>query len=188
MKEDMFPNANINKIRWNHMPLTYGYIDKNYCGIGRVNKLNSAFDEISKETNGSVYFVEGNPPDILINCSYSEANVIWSSDYYYTQTLGEGGPNYMWGNIILNATLDFYPTGDACGYFPFVEIHEILHTLGYEQNLYGQWHYPNMNYICTIMGNYTTCQDYYNNEATCGTPHIDNEIISDLEDIYNKKI
>ena len=182
IQRDMFPNANFDKLRWNHMPLVYNYVSKDKCGIARVDKLNYAFNEINTETNNSVYFIEGKNPDILITCLASESDRGYDSGYS-TQILGEGGPSYTWGHIILNATLNFYPTMDGCGYFPFVEIHEILHTLGYEQNLYGQWHYPYQANLCTLMGNYTACDNYKN---ICGNPHIDSEIILDLMQIYKK--
>jgi hypothetical protein len=171
-----------NKLHYTHMPIIYKYF--NSCGTTEKNKIEYAFREITNATNSSVTFSEGDNYDLLITCAtsfISPVSVVGQSD-----TLGEGGPTDMWGNIILKANVTFYPVIDSCGYYPFVELHEILHALGYEWNLYGQAHYPNNGNVCSLMtsGTETGCQSIYENPVTCGKPHIDQEIVDDLMNIY----
>lgn len=180
IEEDNFPETD--KLHYPHMPIIYKYF--NSCGYTEKNKIEYAFREITNSTNNSVTFLEGDNYDMLLNCAISlEGKTSYAGDYYYN-TLGEGSPTELIGNIILKANITFYPFIDACGYYPFVELHEILHALGYEWNLYEQWHYPR-DYMCSIMTNETNCQLIYENPTICGKPQIDKEIVDNLIKIYS---
>ncbi|MFH1290378.1 MAG: hypothetical protein ABIH92_03145 [Nanoarchaeota archaeon] len=51
--------------------------------------------------------------------------------------LGEGGPNDILGDIILNASVNLYHNlnNARCAYFPTREIHEILHSFGFDHSV-----------------------------------------------------
>lgn len=160
-----------NKLHFSRIPITYKII--NYCG--NIERLNKAFFEFNKSTNGSVYFIptESNNPDIRIICYSNESE---NSDYY-NKVIGESDLNNIKGNVIINSTIIFYPTISSCGYFPLVEIHELLHSLGYS-------HRPN---ISSVMYNTTdNCKWMYDYKDIHGEPRIDDDIILDLKDIYSK--
>jgi hypothetical protein len=66
---------------------------------------------------------------------------------------------------------------DREGYYPFMELHEILHGFGFE-------HSENE---CSIMYPYSNNQFIYDNLDVCSygkKPHIDKGIIKDLKEIY----
>lgn len=166
MAKDMF--SNVNKLHWRRMPLKYKFSDDHPCGITRKERILYGFLEIENSTNKTVSFVvaDGNY-DILIICNDSRGDTIYEDDYKYT-TLAEGGIDYYWENIIINATLQFYSLSYTGGYYPATEIHEILHGFGYGHN----------EDPCSIMSPYIG--------ESCKVKSIDEEIIKDLVETYSK--
>jgi len=174
-ENDSFPKTQ--KLHWSHMPLIYKF-NGTRCQGDRYDKLIYAFNEFKTETNGSVYFIEGNysqTPDIIINCIQYSGTTTYEGDYSY-ETLGEGSLSAYMGNIIIQGTVNLYSTTASNGYFPFMEIHEILHT----------FNYSHVNEVSSIMYPYanTHSRYAYDNRDIFGSPHIDNDIVKELDEIY----
>jgi len=121
------------KIHFDHMPIIYYFSDsvlldkkdRKKCPEHQARRLKNAFAEIEKLTNGMVYFQEyENQGDIAINC-YGTA----IADSVHTLS-GEGGRTLK-GNIIIKGELNFYVHRN-CGNYPDLELHEILHVLGFD--------------------------------------------------------
>lgn len=168
-KDDFYYATNLH---WAHMPLTYRFI--NYCS--NENRIKQAFEEFSKFTNGSVYFIPALSvnADITIICYSSQSK----DSSYVREVIGEAGLNSIKDNLILNSSIYFYPTISSCGYFPTVEIHEILHTLGYG-------HSPK---ISSLMYNSTdNCKWLNENKDIYGPPRIDDEIVLELKKTYARR-
>ena len=157
--QDNFSNSN--DLHWTHMPISYYIKNEKYCGGYELNRIKNAFKEIQNVTDNVVYFSKINnseQADIEINCSFIkncyrlDTNII--SRYYYTQTeticehdLGRAEITNQSENRILKAHIEFigldgfsetgadpnkgsgFAVGN-CGHNN-VEIHEILHTMGY---------------------------------------------------------
>lgn len=162
---------NITKLHFSHMPLTYRLL--NYCG--NIDRLNKAFFEFNKSTNGTVYFIPTNSsnPDIRVICPSNQSE----KSNYYNEVIGESVLNNVKGNVIMDSTIIFYPTISSCGYFPLVEIHELLHSFGYTHKLN----------ISSVMYNTTdNCRWIYDYKDIYGEPRIDDDIVIDLMKTYSK--
>jgi hypothetical protein len=124
---------------WDHMPLTYAFRDTgefvSTCQDHIKERIKGAFDIIKNETNESVYFIEVNYTeedyDIVIKCSNKVQTDGRAAEGI--STAGEGGPTKLKGNLILKGELNIYPYRN-CGTFPDVELHEIMHVLGFGHN------------------------------------------------------
>ena len=176
--KDEFPYNS--KPHWYHMPVTYQF-DSALCRDDRTQKLLKAFEEIRNKTNGKVSFVESSNPDITINCKqnpYTYTGMIQTnSGAYFMDVLGTGRINYYLNNMIINATINLYPSSNSCGYFPLVEIHEILHVFGYGHS----------NNTCSIMySGENSCRFILENPDICGKPRIDDRIATELIATYTK--
>jgi hypothetical protein len=161
----------LKKLHWGHMPITYSFY--NYCS--NTDRLIKSFEEFNRSTNGSVYFISTNStsPDIRIICFSNQS----SESDYYTEILGESGLNNIKNNLIVDSTIAFYPTISSCGYFPIVELHEILHSFGYNH----------INKISSIMYNTTdNCKWLYENQDINGPLRIDDNISQELIEMYNR--
>lgn len=169
--------SKVNRLHWTHMPLIYKF-EEPICNSYRAQKIREAFEEINSETNGSVSFIESENPDIIIYCSVTVKDEQKLQGDYWVETLGEGGISAYYGNRVINATIIFYPTTTSCGYFPSVEIHEILHT----------FNYPHNNRPCSIMySGEENCRYILENQDICGKPHIDDDIVKSLIETYSIK-
>jgi len=169
--EDNF--SNIDTLHWTHMPIIYKFSEGDVCREIRKNKILLAFNEITDLTNGTVYFKEGEDYDLLLSCSNSLKDEQRLVEGYWITTLGEGGINSISENRILEAIANFYPVIDSCGYYPFVEIHEILHCFGYGHN---------DKKACSIMSSYSDCKSKYDG---CNKPYLNKEYISCLKYTYS---
>ncbi|MDO8623306.1 MAG: hypothetical protein Q7R52_03595 [archaeon] len=164
---DQFPN--VNRLHWGHMPLIYTFDKEHQCYSNRIKGVELAFSELSRRTNNTISFIEGNNADITIVCYGISYNTEMGeeSGYYYPDT-----------NLTVNATINFY-SGYYEGYwYPFIELHEILHTFGYE-------HVSDSR--CSIM-NFENYNAYYSQECftNVGEEAIDKWIVEDLINIYKK--
>ncbi|MBU0761374.1 MAG: hypothetical protein KJ600_06385 [Nanoarchaeota archaeon] len=64
-------------------------------------------------------------------CYIDIQNVTFSFNF---DALGEGGPNYLLGNVIVNSSVNIFKLGESwttCTSFPTKEMHEILHGFGF---------------------------------------------------------
>ena len=147
----------IEGLHWDHMPLTYYFQDKEYCGDYEARRIVRAFQEIQSATNGSVSFVESfDSGDIKLNCSFIEDCYKKTVDIrreegitYTTESIcgySKGlASYYMQGELLTRADIQFFglagfaetdydgPSGfsvGSCGHIN-TEIHEILHVLGF---------------------------------------------------------
>ncbi|MEM0465869.1 MAG: matrixin family metalloprotease, partial [Candidatus Pacearchaeota archaeon] len=124
---------------------------------------------------GRVYFVQTflEDADLTIICVSDKSK---NTDYT-KEVIGESVINDVKDNIIIHSTIFFYPTISSCGYFPFVELHEILHSLGFSHS----------QKISSVMYNNTdNCKWIYENKDIYGPPRIDDDIVKELKEIYYK--
>ena len=161
---DDFPDAI--GLHWGHMPLTYGFAVPNEsnsnvnCQEHQVNRVIKAFEIVTNETGGAVNFLEGEGDvDIEIYCNKAQAE---GPGY---MVLGDGGYE-AYGNVIFKGTLNFY-THRNCGTWPDMEVHEVLHTLGFE-------HIDDKKSIM------------YYEQVRCDAGKIDDEIVDKLIGIYSQ--
>jgi hypothetical protein len=120
------------ELHWGHMPLVYKFNETSPCSGVRLTRIKLAFEELERVTDGKVSFVEGDNPDITITCTQYVEN----SGYLEKKTIGQAYINETDGNVIKSAGIEFFPV-QTYGWYPRVEIHEILHTFGFEHNVSG---------------------------------------------------
>jgi len=158
---DYFSNSQ--QKHWGHMPLTYKF--ESECRERLKALMISAFNNITNETKGLVYFNEtyGNA-DISIECRDSAPSDMTIADARYDT-------DYEFTNLIVHADINVYGQGFACvtGY-PSVEVHEVLHTFGFLHN-------PIIN---SIMDEYSA-----DSSNDCKITRIDKEYVSCLNYIYS---
>jgi len=162
---------------WRHMPLSYKFNGTRCMGV-RYDNLINAFNEIRIETNNSVSFIEikdSEIPDITINCFQRQKEDTGyrdiSGEGYYIETFGDELHPYPYDNIINQSTINLYSTLESCGVFPFIEIHELLHALGFNHNYEDS---------CSVMRGDGNCQ-YFNYKCN---HKIDDNITKELIVIY----
>ena len=116
---------------------------------------------IQNETRGTVNFREINGSlsgaDITVYCNKARA-----LDVFFMK-VGDGSYNAS-GSIIYSGELNFY-THRNCGTWPDLEIHEILHTFGFQ-------HRDDRNSIM------------YPQQVRCDLGEIDEDIVDKLVEIY----
>lgn len=164
-------SISINELHFNHLPITYNFeivqTENGYykCPNTQKERVRKAFEMIKNETDDYLSFKEVEKGDIQIFCY---GRKISNSDYFgYTIIEGEGGYEAI-GNEITSGILNFYDTlnpQNQRGNCLDLEIHEILHILGFG-------HIEDENSIM-----------YYLSTYPCKYK-IDEEIIEDLKRIY----
>ena len=124
---------------WSHMPLVF--IIEDECSDYVKRRVRGAFNEISNATENAVSFFELKyyperieSADILIKCNSSFPRSTMNDKVFYTQA--EAQITEISGTLIESANITFYNVGQnkyygACMNYPDVEIHEILHVLGF---------------------------------------------------------
>jgi len=145
------------------MPIT------NECKQRLKDLMISAFNNITYETDGLVYFNEtSKKPDISLYCE--------------SENISKGDTDIRLGDaicstddsnkkLITSATIRIYGQGMLCGTgYPALEVHEILHVLGFKHNPMSQ----------SIMQSYMA-----STSNQCKIKHIDEEYISCLKNIYS---
>lgn len=154
--------------RWEKMPVTYMFENENACGEFESRRIRWAFDVIENESKGVARFEEtDSSAEIIIICNKTFPI---AKPGYITQ----GETRYrIVGGIIKDAEILFFNTGSAtytagCLKYPDVEIHEILHALGFPHNAEDRKSimYPE-NMLCSV--------DRF---------RIDSEIIKKLNETY----
>ena len=160
--------SSITEMHWNHMPLKYKFSEENSCGATRKSRIVKTFNELNKSTNQLVSFIESEDYDIFITCNSSSTGEITYEDGYKYTTLAEGGITDYLDNVIISATLNFYPLSYTGGYYPSTEIHEILHGFGFNHN----------NKSCMMMS-------AVDEEECHQITSIDDKIVSCLNYIYS---
>lgn len=120
--------------RWEKMPITYKFEDEAACREYESRRIRWAFDVIKNESNWVARFEEDNSSaQILIICNKTFP---LAKPGYVTQ--GETRYRIVNGTI-KDAEILFFNVGGAsytagCLKYPDVEIHEILHALGFAHN------------------------------------------------------
>lgn len=155
---------------FSHMPISY-YMEENCVGT-EPERIKWGFNILSEQTNNILIFIESNnnSADIKITCYPNQK--IEAEDDETIITLGLGGYSHI-GNVITEGTLEFFSVREnsypsSCMYFPSLEIHEILHVLGFDHNFED----PNSIMAPEIEEDY--CQD-----------EIDKDILFTLRKIYS---
>lgn len=135
--------SSVNELHYGNMPITYT-LKEEECGAVMTERIKKAFDIISNETDNVVIFEdvsnksvnESQEVDIVIHCYrelkedkefYISGEAIYSSE----------GAN---PNLIALSDINFYKVNPeannqfsgGCTGYPNTEIHEILHTFGFE--------------------------------------------------------
>ena len=130
-------------IRFNHNNLSY-FIESS-CSYNRAKRMELAFSTIEEKVKIISFYPEtSRDADIMIGCSQDyiekEENVFIA---------GEGGPtkiiNTSLYNVILQGKISLFRKV-SCD-FPLVEIHELLHVLGFDHSKDEK----------SIMYNYSSC-------------------------------
>ena len=144
-----------------------------------MNNFNSAFKEITKITNGIVSFREvdiNENPDINIDC-VDEIGVTYDSEYRY-EDLGNSQNWVIEDKDIIAQTNITISKSVSSGWYPRTEIHEILHSFGFE---HSDKPYHIMNHLTN------TAEEYKWWIEDLGNPAIDSEIIKELIKMYSKR-
>lgn len=161
--KQFFPN-----MKFNHNQISY-FIDWN-CNLEKKSKMEKAFAELSGKVPEIIFYAREINPDIEISCTKNK-DVNVDKKYFVA---GEGGAkeiirtgNY---NIITEGIILLYDNTKIrtknCDY-PNVELHELLHVLGF---------------------------DHSDNKRSIMFPHIEscdqileNSIVSQLKELYSKE-
>lgn len=165
------------KFYFNHLPITYSIepgvgSNARVCSDAQIERIDEAFRIIQNETRGNVIFLKVVPgkEDISLYCAGIEnGNLTYSfgSEFKiatFAVTEGESQFSHR-GNIIKHGTITFYEHRN-CGTFPDVEIHEILHILGFV-------HVDDQKSIM------------YPLSLVCDRDSIDKQILDEIIEIYN---
>lgn len=130
------------QLYFNHMPITYSFKpgsgpNARVCSDVQIERIDEAFRIVQNETSDAVIFLKVVPgkEDISIYCAgiengnltYSSGSVFKVSNFLVTEAESQFSHK---GNIIKKGAITFY-VHKNCGTFPDVEIHEILHILGF---------------------------------------------------------
>lgn len=137
---DMF--SSINELHYGNMPITYAL--KEECGAVMTKRIKQAFDIISNETGNIVVFEDIS--DKLVN-EYPVADIsiychteLEENKGFYTSGNAAYYTNKINPNLITMSDINFYKVNPnannqfsgGCTGYPNTEIHEILHTFGFE--------------------------------------------------------
>ncbi len=196
------------KVQWEKMPITYHITNEEDCGEYETRKIRRAFDKIQEATDAVVRFEEAQDKEtsnIELTCKYikdcyqkkidirKEEGVIYEYESICPHEAGVAQITSYEGFTIKKAKIDliglagFAETDGygASGYYigscghPTVEIHEILHVLGF-----GHTNNPE-----SVMYHQTELIPYtIQKEGACigSDKKINQEIIDDLLFIYSK--
>ena len=113
---------------WTTKTITYSFSSTNLCNNKQLNNIIAAFNILQNETNGSLSFTESSNGRLIIRC-HDTYDPLGASAW--------AGPELYPGNVITGGTIDFYKIQFGhfeCQTYPHLELHEILHTLGFEDD------------------------------------------------------
>lgn len=194
------------QLHWENMPVTY-YITKEICENYETNKIKKGFAKIQDVTNEIVYFKEvkdSKEANIYIHCSFLEdcykyevdirenENMVYKYETICEHDKGLAQITELDGTKIVKADIEmiglagFTETDNegmsgffvgSCGW-PTVEIHEILHTFGYQHD-----NNPSSIMYESVEGSTYRIKKYYNECYGSDIP-IDEWIVEDLIDTY----
>lgn len=120
------------KKHWDHMPLSFTFINPEDCGGFQTRRILRAFNEIQNSTQDKVSFFQ-------INASEADISIICNKKFLPSTEPGliESGEATVHnrGKIYIKSEINFYNTAGesyngGCRNYPDVEIHEILHVFG----------------------------------------------------------
>jgi len=130
---------------WASKTITYSFSSNFLCNADRINNIREAFSILHDNTNGLLSFVEGKDGDIVIRCF---------DDYASTGEAGSSGASISEDYELSDGTVNFYlvPSGAiaSCETYPTLELHEILHVLGFRHDFSSEYNimYLASSYSC----------------------------------------
>lgn len=118
------------------LPISYSI--SNGCSDYMKTRIRQSFDAIHDETDSVLSFIEANDADIKIDCSLITG---YTSHYLMSGVVGEATIGVI-GYLSPESEISFYNFLDkydaremgACDDYFDLEIHEILHTFGFDHN------------------------------------------------------
>ena len=124
---DLVPIQNKDFYYYDSDKINYHYAQDTICSLAQTKRINRAFQEITKQTNGTVVFEENSRKNsIEIKCP---------NEYENDDRAGLGWiVSYVGQKKIINGSVVFYkpsPEYYHCEGYPDLEIHEILHAMGF---------------------------------------------------------
>ena len=138
------------ELHWNHMPLTYTFVDEENFFPIRKERIEKALSEIEILTDNKIKFeyVLDNPDITFISTKSSKIERDQYDEYsflYYNEDAGSSYQQtlaeceyYYEDNILTDATIYFYGGIEKdCLKYPATEMHEILHAFGIEHSKYA---------------------------------------------------
>jgi hypothetical protein len=152
-------------MKFNHNNISYR-IDP-LCPEDKKKRVIDAFEYLSKEVD-TIVFYESLNPDIEVSCSELKKDI--EGDYFIA---GEGGAREIFDtgryNIINKGIISLYenPHGSIECNWPNIEIHELIHVLGFG-------HSPNKNSVM------------YHLMESCNQ-RLDSSIITELKRLYSEE-
>jgi hypothetical protein len=111
---------------WSSKEITYSFDASYPCTAQKKAGILSAFEILNAKTNGLLSYVESSNGGLVIRCHDTVGSASgWAGPWLYST------------GLIERATIDFYqiPAGSVeCETYPTLELHEMLHTLGFEDD------------------------------------------------------
>jgi hypothetical protein len=169
-------------------PVTYRF--SSTC-VGRiVPRIEWALDIIENETDGLVTFEQvSSEAEIDFICT-NESNTYAIGDYATRMIYGESSIEIVSDPIIEKARIKFWSVKEdtsppSCYTFPSLELHEIMHSFGFDHNDYDKYSlmYPDAWQECVAKN--VTITLHSTGETFVPEDKIDDNIVSCLKFIYS---
>jgi hypothetical protein len=162
-RDDGFPHFDTGNI-------TYTFDLENPCNSDKKKRILWALNLLERETNNLITYTESEDGEVMISC-YDSYDT--TGDYQPGRVAGRGGPTALYeGGLIVSSKIMFYKICPDCmgncGSYPTTELHEILHSLGLDDDTshkYGMMNNVARNECNPIEENIKKCLiDVYSNK------------------------
>ena len=155
------PSREAHVYYYSHTPISYSFSYDYPCNSEGIDRVRWAFKIIDSNSNSSLSFEEVQ--------SYGDIEIVCYNEYMNDERAGFGGiENYVGEKRILSGSVELYKPNSnyvLCNSYPELEIHEILHSLGFD-------HLDSKRSIMNSMGSYSCT-------------YMDREISNCLKHIYD---
>ena len=152
----------------NQLPITYHI--SYYCSDYMKERIRGAFDILEEEVDYILSFSEIQEyPDIEISCTLSSEGEVYTAGEATLGVIGQSVEGSEINFYNLKSKVEVYSMG-AC-YGPDTEIHEILHTFGFDHSKSGIMNdFTSIDCPVILIGSYITeCLKYTYSDGTIGT-------------------